>query len=111
MRRGMRLSSPSRHARGRGTGAVAASCILAAALASAAVPALVAPAEADVTSSGVATMLDDGTVLLQLRAGGPGGIIGDALLRYPPSDPNYAAVRAHLPTLRPGHPVPVPPFR
>ena len=55
-------------------------------------------------------MLEDGTVLLQLRATGPGGILGDALLRYPPSDPNYATVRTHLPALRPGGSVPVPPF-
>ena len=61
-------------------------------------------------SIGAATMLEDGTILLQLRATGPGGMIGDALLRYPPSDPNYAAVRAHLPGLHPGRSVPVPPF-
>ena len=61
-------------------------------------------------SIGTATMLEDGTVLLQLRATGPGGMVGDALLRYPPSDPNYAAVRAHLPALRPGGSVFVPHF-
>ncbi len=82
-----------------------------------AAPAQAAPPQAAETrpveaapSIGMATMLDDGTVLLQLRATGPGGMGGDALLRYPPSDPNYAAVRAHVPALRPDHPVPVPPF-
>jgi len=67
------------------------------------------PAEA-APSIGMATMRGDDTVLLQLRATGPGGMVGDALLRYPPSDPNYAAMRAHLPALRPGRSVPVPPF-
>ena len=55
-------------------------------------------------------MLPDGTIVLQLRAGGPGGTQGDAQLRYPPADPRYLAVRDHLPTLRPGRTVPVPPF-
>lgn len=59
---------------------------------------------------GVATMDPDGTILLQLRAEGP-GYIGDGLLRYRPGQAGYDAVRAHLPALRPGVTVPVPPFR
>ena len=60
---------------------------------------------------GTATMLDDGTILLQLRAEGPGGVLGDALLRYAPTDPRYGTVRDHLPKLRPGATVNVPPFQ
>lgn len=85
--------------------------VLAAVPAGAAPPLAAEARPADAAPSiGTATMLGDGTVLLQLRATGPGGMVGDALLRYPTSDPNYAAVRAHLPALRPGRSVPVPPF-
>lgn len=59
---------------------------------------------------GTATMDPDGTILLQLRAEGP-GYLGDGLLRYRPGQAGYDAVRAHLPALRPGVTVPVPPFR
>ena len=69
------------------------------------------PSPQDAPSTiGTATMLPDGTVVLQLRAGGPGGAQGDARLRYAPADPRYRVVRDHLPTLRPGRTVPVPPF-
>jgi len=61
-------------------------------------------------SIGVATMLPDGTIVLDLRALGPGGIIGDARLTYRPDDPRYQTVRDHLPDLRPGGTVRVPPF-
>lgn len=44
---------------------------------------------------GVATMEADGTIVLQLRAEGP-GMVGDAQFRYPPAHPQYAAVLAHL---------------
>jgi len=54
-------------------------------------------------------MLDDGTILLQLRAKSPDAL-GDALLRYAPADPHYRTVRDHLPGLRPGGTVDVPPF-
>ena len=59
---------------------------------------------------GTATMLPDGAIVLQLRAGGPGGAQGDAQLRHAPADPCYRAVRDHLPALRPDRTVPVPPF-
>ena len=50
---------------------------------------------------GVATMEADGTIVLQLRAQGP-GMIGDAMFKYPPSHPQYAAVLAHLDGLATG---------
>lgn len=72
---------------------------------------IAAPSDAKLPEQiGIATMDPDGTVLLQLRAEGP-GYIGDGLLRYRPGQAGYDAVRAHLPTLRPGVTVPVPPFR
>ncbi len=59
---------------------------------------------------GTATMLADGTSLLQLRAERPGGGLGDAQLRYATGNPHYRAVREHLPALSPGGTVLVPPF-
>ncbi len=59
---------------------------------------------------GSATMKEDGTILLQLRAEGPGGIRGDALLTYPPGHPEYKKILKHLGGLRPGEEKPVPPW-
>jgi hypothetical protein len=59
---------------------------------------------------GVANMLDDGTISLLLRAEGPGGAIGDAVLTYKRSDPKYAGILKHLGGLKPGQEKPVPPF-
>ncbi len=61
-------------------------------------------------SIGVATMSEDGTIRLQLRAEGASGVIGDAMLVYPPSDPHYDEVIAHLGGLTPGETKPVPPW-
>ena len=58
---------------------------------------------------GTATMLADDTILLRLRAEGHGSI-GDAQFRNMPRDPHYQGVRDHLPGLRPGATVSVPPF-
>ncbi|MCA2980880.1 MAG: hypothetical protein INH41_16080 [Myxococcaceae bacterium] len=61
-------------------------------------------------SIGAATMEPDGTIVLTLRAQGPGGMRGDGLLRYPPSHPQYQVVLAHLGGLSPGESKPVRPF-
>lgn len=61
-------------------------------------------------SIGTATMEPDGTIVLQLRAEGPGGSIGDALFRYPPDHPEYRSVLDHLGGLHPGEGKPVPPW-
>ncbi|MBO1081616.1 hypothetical protein [Roseomonas haemaphysalidis] len=71
---------------------------------------LVAELAGQTPSIGIATMLPDGTIVLDLRAEGPGGMIGDARLTYRPGEPHYPAVRDHLPGLRPGMTVMVPPF-
>jgi hypothetical protein len=69
-----------------------------------------APAPGAAKSIGSATMLADGTIVLQLRATGPGPTIGDALIRYPKRDAKYAEVLKHLGGLKPGQTKPCPPF-
>jgi hypothetical protein len=61
-------------------------------------------------SIGSATMEQDGTIVLQLRAEGPKGTIGDALVRYPPNHPEYNKIRQHLGGLKKGEVKPVPPW-
>jgi hypothetical protein len=58
---------------------------------------------------GTATMMQDGTLVLQLRAMGP-GMMGDARLTYPPGHAKYAEVKQHLGAVLPGQTVPVKPF-
>jgi hypothetical protein len=71
-------------------------------------PATAATASAD--SIGSAKMKEDGTIVLQLRAEGPGGIVGDALVMYRPDDPKYKETLDHLGGLKPGEEKPVPPW-
>jgi hypothetical protein len=59
---------------------------------------------------GAATMTDDGTLILDLRAEGEHGEVGDARIVIPPSDPHYEAMRTHLGALEPGAWKPVPPW-
>lgn len=61
-------------------------------------------------SIGTATMTDDETLVLDLRAEGPGGERGDARFVYSKDDPDYAAVLTHLGGLRPGESKDVPPW-
>jgi hypothetical protein len=61
-------------------------------------------------SIGSATMLADRTIVMNLRASGPGPQLGDGQVRYPPSHANYQEVLRHLGGLRPGQTKPVPPF-
>lgn len=61
-------------------------------------------------SIGSATMKEDGTIVLMLRAEGPGGMIGDALVTYTPDDPKYQETLDHLGGLKPGEEKPVPPW-
>ncbi|HEY3451045.1 MAG TPA: hypothetical protein VGK67_32105 [Myxococcales bacterium] len=60
-------------------------------------------------SIGSATMKEDGTIVMMLRATG-GGAVGDAMLTYPKSHPEYANILKHLGGLKPGETKPVPPF-
>ncbi len=61
-------------------------------------------------SIGTAKMLGDGTIVMNLRAQGPGGVVGDAQVRYPKTHPNYAEVLAHLGGMNPGEEKSVPPW-
>jgi len=61
-------------------------------------------------SIGSATMEENGTIVLQLRAESPDGEIGDALVRYPPGHPQYAEILRHLGGLKKGESKPVPPW-
>jgi len=61
-------------------------------------------------SIGVAWMEADGTIVLQLRAEGPGGARGDALMRYPVGHPQYQEILQHLGGLEKGQSKPVPPW-
>jgi hypothetical protein len=40
--------------------------------------------------------LIDGKVMVPVRAEGPNGLIGDAMVELLPSDPDYLAVRAWI---------------
>ena len=66
--------------------------------------------EESTVTIGTATMKEDGTILLQLRAQTDDGGIGDSLLIYPASHPNYHMITDHLPDLKAGSSVLVPPF-
>ncbi len=59
---------------------------------------------------GVATREPDGTLVLTLRAEGEGGAVGDAQIRYAPSDPAYPDIARHLGPIPAGGSVPVRPF-
>ena len=61
-------------------------------------------------SIGVAHMTSDGTIVLQLRAIGPRGAIGESLVRYKRGDPHYEEVKRHLGGLRVGEHKSVPPW-
>jgi tetratricopeptide (TPR) repeat protein len=61
-------------------------------------------------SIGSAIMEDDGTIVLQLRAEGPNGLIGDSLFRYPPTHPEYNNILRHLGGLKKGESKNVPPW-
>jgi hypothetical protein len=58
---------------------------------------------------GTATMTEDGTIVMDLRASSPGAL-GDARISYRPDNPHYQEVLRHLGGLKPGEVKPVPPF-
>ena len=63
-----------------------------------------------IKSIGEATMEEDGTLVLQLRAESPGGGSGDALFKYKPTDPKYQKTLDHIGGLEPGQSKSVPPW-
>lgn len=54
-------------------------------------------------------MTEDGVIILMLRAESD-GVLGDAIIKYYPGDENYEGIIRHLPELRPGGSVRVPPW-
>lgn len=61
-------------------------------------------------SIGVATMKDDGTIVLRLRAKSPSGALGEGTLTYPPTHPEYRNILSHIGPIRPGQSVSVRPW-
>ena len=61
------------------------------------------------TTIGVATKEADGTIVLSLR-GSTKGTVAEEQIRYPPSDPQYASIKAHVGPIPIGGFVPVKPF-
>jgi len=59
---------------------------------------------------GMATMEPDGTLVLNMRATGPGGMVGDGQMVVAPDDQNYSDILAHLGGMAPGESKPVPPW-
>ena len=65
--------------------------------------------ETNKASIGSATMEQDGTLVLNLRAEGSGAI-GDGRLVYRPGDKDYQAILAHVGPIEKGQTVPVKPW-
>jgi hypothetical protein len=61
-------------------------------------------------SIGIATMKEDGTIVLRLRAESDDGAIGEALFTYAPDDEQYDEILTHLGGLEPGESKAVPPW-
>jgi hypothetical protein len=61
-------------------------------------------------SIGVATMKDDGAIVLRLKAKSPRGAAGEGILVYPPTHPDYQSILSHIGPIRKGQTVPVKPW-
>lgn len=59
----------------------------------------------------MATMSEDKTIILDLRAEGRKGEIGTGRITYAPSDPQYNDILKHLGGLKVGEKKPVPPWK
>lgn len=60
---------------------------------------------------GTARQEPDGTIVLMLRAEGAGRALGDAEIRYLPTDKDYGMVARHVGPIPKGGSVPVSPFQ
>ena len=62
-------------------------------------------------SIGMATMKQNGTIVLQLRAEDGGGTaVGDVLIEYAPTHPDYQSIVSHLGGIELGQSKPVRPW-
>lgn len=59
----------------------------------------------------MATMSEDKTIILDLRAEGSKGEIGTGRVTYKPADPQYKDILKHLGGLKVGEKKPVPPWK
>jgi hypothetical protein len=59
---------------------------------------------------GSATMMTDGTLVLTLRAEGPGGVVGHGQFVYAPDHPEYETVKNHIGQIDVDQTRPVPPW-
>jgi hypothetical protein len=62
-------------------------------------------------SIGTATMDDEGTLYLFLRAEDPSGAVGDAMFEFPRDHEKYQKMIDHLGGIQPGEEKLVPPWR
>jgi hypothetical protein len=62
-------------------------------------------------SIGMATMTEDKTIILDLRATGDNGEVGTGRVTYSLSDPQYNDILKHLGGLKIGEKKPVPPWK
>lgn len=62
-------------------------------------------------SIGMATMTDDKTIILDLRADGEKGEIGTARFVYPTAHPQYQEILKHIGGIKPNEKKPVPPWK
>jgi hypothetical protein len=60
------------------------------------------PAKQKECIAGSATMQDDRSIILMLRAEGPDGSVGDATFEYRPDDHEYDEVLSQLGSIEPG---------
>ena len=67
-------------------------------------------AEKEKDSIGVATMKDDGTIVLRLRAKAANGATGEGTLVYPPTHPEYQNILSHVGPIQKGQTVAVKPW-
>jgi hypothetical protein len=65
----------------------------------------------NVASIGTANMEPDGTITLSLQADGGAGTVGHSTISYPPNDPYYRDVLAHVGGLLPGESKGLPPWK
>lgn len=65
---------------------------------------------ADTAPIGSASMDQNRVLILQLRAEGPNGELGDAMFTYKPGEPKYQEIIDHVGGLQPGESKPMPPW-
>jgi len=60
--------------------------------------------------TGIATLKASGDLCIQLRSQDAGAPVAEGYFCYPPSDPQYKSIRAHVGEIRPGEEKAIAPF-